>query len=357
MKTQPKVAFILMPTVQRLAAHVGGQCCWFEFSDKGLLPRPYVVIGVSAGAAAGASCLPPTPRNLRKAAEIYANLKPSDIVSLPWPIKIFAGLTVASTLFPLANLIFKNRMEDLEGGRSIKKIGLTLGETIAAWGSIAGLLWFFWNQEGVFDNRKLKNLFLTNLDFSKKGVFKSDILFEATTTDMKTGEEVFFTNYRKEDQDPGRLAKALLASAAIAGNLSPSRIDGRFLSDGGILSRIPLHRALAHDVDAIVVFRYQSTFKEEDGPFSWPKAIVRSAEISETQGIARLVRENYELRQKLGEKLPPIFWLNIIRQGVKMPDINLRSFSQDNMVEAMNIGYQTVEDNLPQLQEFFANLK
>lgn len=353
-KTIPKVAFIFMPTVRRLAPHVGGKYCWFEFSDRGLLPRPYVEIGVSAGAAAAASCLPPTHYNLRKAAEIYANLKPNDIVSWPWPIKIFAGLTVVSTLFPLANLIFKNRIEHLGDGHSVKKIGLTLGETLFSWLSIAGLNYFFWTQEAVTDNDRLRKLFLKNLD--SRGIFNCDILFEALTTDVVTGEEVIFTNYRDEDKDPHRFVEAILASAAIVGSLPPSKIDGRFLSDGGVLSRIPLHRALAHNVDAIVVFRYQSTFEEQRGPFSWPKGLVRASEISETKGVAQLIKENYELRQRLGENLPPIFWLNIVDPDVKLPDIDLKNFSPDDMVEGMNIGYQTVKDNLPQLQEFFANL-
>lgn len=342
-----RVAFILMPTVRRLSAHVGALNACFELSQKGILPRPYIIIGVSAGAAAGAGCLPWTEDNLKAAANVFANLEPGKISSLPWVTKTLIASVAVTTLFPVANFALRKVLSAKDGGDA-EKFSLDLGETLASWFLIGVLQYFFWKGESVFSNNKLRQLFSKGpkrggLDLA--GILNSDILFEIIATDMEKGEEVIFANYRKEDRDPKRFVEALLASTAIAGSLPPLRIDGRILADGGIASRLPLHRALHHGVDAIVVFYYHSVLEEERGPFSWPASIVRSTEISEAKA-SRLTLENYRLRSQLGENLPPLFRLTTEE---RLPNIGLRNFTSDDMAEAMNVGYRAVYDNLDEL--------
>lgn len=341
-----KVAYILMPTVRRLWAHIGAMNACQEFSRKGLIPKPHIIIGVSAGAAAGASCLPWTEANLKKAAEVFANLKPGKLTSLPRPTKILTVLTAATTILPLVNYGVREVLKSRASNES-EGFTLDLGETLTSWMLIAALQYFFWKNQSVFSSEKMHKLFLRGLDF--EGNFNSDVLFEMTATDMERGEELVFTNYRKRDKNPERFVKALLASIAIAGTLPPSQIDGRILGDGGIISRLPLHRALNHDVDAIVVFDYHSMLEEEKGPLSWSGSIIRSTEISETTAT-RLTLENYHLRKQLGENLPPLLQLTIKDPKERLPKISLREFTKSDATESMNIGYNAVYDNLEELR-------
>lgn len=344
-----KVAIILMPTVRRFPTHVGALKACFELYEKGILPRPYIIIGVSAGAAAGACFLPWTKANSRTAANVLANLEASMISSLPWSTKILIASAVITTLFPVANFALRKALSAKDGGNA-EKFSLDLGETLTSWFLIGALQYFFWKGESVFSPNKLRWLFSKGperggLDLA--GILNSDILFEIIATNLETGHEAVFTNYREEDRDPKRLVEALLASTAIAGSLPPSKIDGQILADGGISSRLPLHRAVHHGVDAIVVFAYHSVLEEEKGPFSWPACIVRSTEISEAKA-SRLTFENYQLRSQLGENLPPLFRLTTEE---KLPNVSLRNFTKSDMVEAMNIGYRAVYSNLEELQK------
>ena len=255
-------------------------------------------------------------------------------------------MTALTTLFPMINFGIRQLFKTKDNP---EKFGLDFGETLTSWILTGALQYFFWNNESAFSNDRLRQLFtkgpkLGGLDLS--GILSSDILFEVLATDLETGDEVIFTNYGTGGRDPERLVEALLASTAIAGSFPPSRIDGRILADGGIVSRLPLHRAVRHGVDAIVVFYYHSVLEMERGPFSWVDSVVRSTEISEAKA-SRLTLENYQLRRQLGEDLPLLFRLT---SEEKLPNIGLRNFSSANMVEAMNTGYRTVYDNLNELK-------
>jgi len=58
-----KIALILSPEFKRLAIHGGALTAWHD-----LLPKPDLIVGVSAGAIMGATYLPWNPKNNRVAA-------------------------------------------------------------------------------------------------------------------------------------------------------------------------------------------------------------------------------------------------------------------------------------------------
>lgn len=348
-----------MPTVRRLHAHVGALNACEELSRKGILPKPYIIIGVSAGAAAGASCLPWTEANLKTAAHTYAGLDSGKISYWPWPTAALAILSSVTTLYPVINYILRKALKSQESGKEAEKLGLYIGEIMTSWILIGLLQYFFWKSQSVFSNRKLRHLFFKgpeNGGLDLEGIFKSDVLFEMTATDVENAKEVIFTNYLEKDRDPERFVEALLASTSTVGSFPPSKIDGRILGDGGIISRLPIHRALHHDVDAIVVFYYHSIFEREKGPFSWLESIIRSTEISETVATC-LMLENYQLRRNLGEKLPsgknlpPLFKLSVKDPRSRLPNIGLRNFKRQHAIKAMNIAYNAVYDNLEDLKK------
>ncbi|NDI87527.1 patatin-like phospholipase family protein [Undibacterium crateris] len=69
------------------------------------------------------------------------------------------------------------------------------------------------------------------------------IPFRAVATDLETGEMVVF--------DKGALHKAIRASMAAPGVFAPTEIDGRLLSDGGLVRNLPID--IARDMGADVI--------------------------------------------------------------------------------------------------------
>lgn len=70
------------------------------------------------------------------------------------------------------------------------------------------------------------------------------IPFRAVATDLNTGEIVVFSS--------GPLRKAVLASSAVPGAIEPVPYQGRFLSDGGIVSPVPVETARKEGADIVI---------------------------------------------------------------------------------------------------------
>ncbi len=70
------------------------------------------------------------------------------------------------------------------------------------------------------------------------------IPFRAVATDLETGEMVVF--------DKGALHKAIRASMAAPGVFAPTEIDGRLLSDGGLVRNLPVDIAREMGADVII---------------------------------------------------------------------------------------------------------
>ncbi len=68
--------------------------------------------------------------------------------------------------------------------------------------------------------------------------------FAAVATDMATGREVWLRR--------GPLAAAVRASVAIPGVLSPVRLDGRWMLDGGLTNPVPVSVARALGAEAVI---------------------------------------------------------------------------------------------------------
>ncbi|WP_212524598.1 patatin-like phospholipase family protein [Actibacterium sp. MT2.3-13A] len=71
-----------------------------------------------------------------------------------------------------------------------------------------------------------------------------DIPFAAVATDMETGREVWLRE--------GKLADAVRASVALPGVISPHRLDGRWLLDGGLTNPVPVSVARAMGAEVII---------------------------------------------------------------------------------------------------------
>jgi NTE family protein len=89
------------------------------------------------------------------------------------------------------------------------------------------------------DMEKCINYFMPDIKIEE-----TEIPFRAVATDLKSGECVILRE--------GSLRRALLASSAVPGAFSPVEINGRHLSDGGIICTVPVRWTLKEGADRVI---------------------------------------------------------------------------------------------------------
>lgn len=112
----------------------------------------------------------------------------------------------------------------------------------------------FFGMDFIFDT--IPNQFIP---FDFEGFMEADHEFEVGTTDIQTGEPVY---YGKADIDP--LFTVLRASASLPLLSKPIDYKGRRLMDGGIGEAIPVDRALEQGCEKLVIVltRHRGYYKE-----------------------------------------------------------------------------------------------
>ncbi len=80
------------------------------------------------------------------------------------------------------------------------------------------------------DFQSMINHFIPDIDIQD-----TPITFRAVATDLISGEEIVFSE--------GSLRQAVMASCAVPGAIEPMKSGERLLSDGGIVSSVPIHAA------------------------------------------------------------------------------------------------------------------
>jgi NTE family protein len=96
-----------------------------------------------------------------------------------------------------------------------------------------------WASAGVMSANRL----LAEVDRLVEGALIEDlpIPFTAVATDLHAQREVWFQR--------GSLASAIRASIAIPGFITPVRMNGRVLADGGLVNPVPIEPTAAADAD------------------------------------------------------------------------------------------------------------
>ena len=110
----------------------------------------------------------------------------------------------------------------------------------------AGLRRGFRLQSGLNPGHGI-GLLLSRVAFPNSTVADFDdfaIPFRCVATDLESGEAVVL--------DQGPLGQALRASMALPGTFDPVRLNGRLLSDGGILNNVPVDVVRAMGIDVII---------------------------------------------------------------------------------------------------------
>lgn len=331
-----KVAIILPPEFRRLGPHQGGLYRWFEAYQKGLLPKPHSIIGLSAGAIAGSACLPWEEDNFKKIGTLIKNLKTSQIFTVPRDVETELGLLAATYLFLFV---------DPKNWSKAKKFLLHAGELVFSVGLDALLFRQFFKRPSVFSNEPLRQLLKNNLDF--EAIFESEIRLEVIAADMQTGKEIVFCNHNIQDQDPERWISAVLGSARLPGRFPPISIDARFLGDGGMLGYAPLHRAVNSGCERIVLFHFTPLQETRPLPGNFLEDIISAAYRTEMLLTHELIN-CYQVQLKNGANLPP---LHIIQSELPLEELTFKNFTNEALVRSMNLGYEAVSKDLPLLQK------
>jgi len=148
------------------------------------------------------------------------------------------------------------------------------------------------------------------------------IPFRAVATDLKSGECVVL---RK-----GPLRRSILASCAVPGALPPVEINGRQLSDGGIICRVPTRFAMEEGANVVIAIVVDRDISLVSGLQTAVDIYVRAGEI---QGF---YLEKYELENAdivISPGLGSIHWTD---------------FSQSK--ELISLGESAAIDSLPEIR-------
>ena len=97
------------------------------------------------------------------------------------------------------------------------------------------------------------------------------IPFGAVATDLKSGECLFLKS--------GSLRQAILASSSVPGALPPVEVEGRQLSDGGIICTVPAGYAVEHGADIVIAVSIDKDILLASGLQTAVDIYVRAGEI------------------------------------------------------------------------------
>jgi len=169
----------------------------------------------------------------------------------------------------------------------------------------------------INDIEEFINFFIPDIQIGETA-----IPFRAVATDLLRGELVVL----KE----GSLRRSILASSAVPGALPPVEINGRQLSDGGIISVVPVNCALKEGADAVIAVAVDRDISLVSDLQTAVDIYVRAGEI---QGFHL---ERYDLERADIVIRPEL-------EGTHWTD-----FSQSR--ELISLGEAAAMDNLPEMR-------
>ena len=156
---------------------------------------------------------------------------------------VSADLVVGASVGAINGAYFAGR-PDAEGVRSLAEIwrGIKRSDVLpfSPWGSLLSLFSF---RNYLINPSSLRRLLQRHLPY--RDLAQASIPVHLVATDILTGAEVVLS--------VGPAIEAVLASAAIPAVFPPVKLEGRYLSDGGIANNTPISVAVAFGADRIIV--------------------------------------------------------------------------------------------------------
>lgn len=205
-------------------------------------------------------------------------------------------------------------------------------------------------RDGLLDGKRVQEFLIALLGEQK--IENLEIPFASVATDIWTGEEICLNS--------GSLVKAIRASISFPFLFTPIKIDGRYLSDGGVVNPLPVN--IAREMGAEFIIAVNATppidrhiHKLNAGRISAPKRILAAA--SSSSFFTRLMtffNENGTSKRDTEQFEPPSsIKPRLIRQmfqvGITMENIilnlRLKEYPADIMIKPEVNDYQFFDFN------------
>jgi NTE family protein len=147
------------------------------------------------------------------------------------------------------------------------------------------------------------------------------IPFFCIATDLENGEEVIL--------DKGSLPEAIRASGSLPGLLTPVKMDGRVLIDGGIVDNFPVEKMKAKGVDYIIAVNVSGGLKDWEDLKTLPEILMQIA--------------GFQMYNKWDEKIE----LSDVYIFPELTEFNLLSFDEaEEIISRGEIATRKVMDQL-----------
>ncbi|HEY4507080.1 MAG TPA: patatin-like phospholipase family protein [Candidatus Paceibacterota bacterium] len=199
-------------------------------------------------------------------------------------------------------------------------------------------------RSSLLDSEPLKRYMTKYFNRNLDDIFSpSTIPFEIITTDLKTGETVFFQNSL---DNKNRLLDICMASAAIVPFFEPKKIDGQVLVDGAFSNDMAIQRLVDSGCDLIFVIDayrgYPPVFSENDPKESnWPGFLSRVTLIN--------IYHHSRLRLESALEKRGNCKIVFIRPETDLPYILFLDFDEEIKKMLTQIGYWSAKKALHEL--------
>ncbi|MEX2090724.1 MAG: patatin-like phospholipase family protein [Candidatus Paceibacterota bacterium] len=338
------LVFNLPGGISRLPLHVGAIKA---YRDAGL-PKPKRIIASSAGAMAGSAIIGWNDEALDKAIDIIGNLSPNDIFSFQRGLKVkLATLGIATVGLGVLILLDHKLSKSKKAAFGLSGLSaLLIADALVGHELV--------HSASHLSPSPLKNLLSRELDFSS--IFNSSIQLDVLVADMEKPGEVIFSNRHPLNSDlknsahRERWVNILLASSRLPGKFPFVKIDGIDTIDGEVWTDFPVRQMKEHQ--KAIRFDYWAPLQSEKAPQEWISDLSRSFDIMRDRCTQKKI-ENYQYERLANPSLPEIFYFRLNQDLLKqMPQVKIHNFTPADMKTLENIGYQAVQEQLPELRKY-----
>lgn len=144
------------------------------------------------------------------------------------------------------------------------------------------------------------------------------------TTDIESGEEVVHTE--------GELIAPVRASAAFPGAFEPIHLDGRALTDGGIVNNLPVSAALLlganRTIASDVTPPRQSVYASQEERASWWERLVATVKLERRTPMVQLLFRATDIQQSILVGIRASIHPADLRIRLEMPQYRIESFAE-----------------------------
>lgn len=376
--------------------YIGALARLFEATDKGELPEPYHMAGASGSALALASVLPWEQKTFSKALEITSTLGPEKISGYSSFLKSRLGgiaiIKIVNHFFPeMIKNIFKKvfKRSDYERFYYLFKTG----ELILDAALTSLLIYEIFSMPSLFSSKPLLNLLADNLDL--RGIFNSKIKLDVISVDRKSGKQIVFTNYLPEHKNIDKsirnrfFLKGLLSSASLPGFFPPVIEGDMELVDGGVITTVPINRAININPspDVILLLLYKHLEDRSNGNHGVSaienlhdcylitgheaarKNVETFMDINDNLVVLRELLEHEKRDNRTQEELNKFdsiinkfsfadkkhIPLVIVQPEEEVPNIGFSEFNKKDLMISMDIGHTTMGKAIPRIKEALNN--